>query len=477
MVQGPRQRHHRHPDHRRLDARPTSTPACAAPASGASPRCRSGQAGGNASAENGGSSLAIPKAEQEQGAGLRVHGVRERRRGRSDPHRRRRLPGHHRADSARRRSSNKEFRVLRRPEGQRDLRRVRRERRQAAGRTCRSRSTPTASSTTPSARRTSPARRSPTASRPGRTASVKYGTEQGFTVKIVQYRARPRHGPPRVTPHHCPSPRPRKEIHHDPRLTVPRWLRWRRNGTRAARLRRRLQPRAVAAGGVGGGRAAHARGRRQHRVAGDLLLGPYPAGRGHLGLRLARRGHGPAARQRHRRRPGHRDRIAATVAGHRAPGDPAGDRNGETVWPGGRQHWRPTSPVFRGTRCGWSARWRSATRTTRRSRPGTSPTSSAATTSTTTPTTPPAAFRGWLQARYSTLDALNARLGHRVLVAALQRLGPDPAAAAGRHPPEPHPAAGLQALLLGRAAGLPARRTRHPQRASPPTSPSPPTSW
>ncbi len=44
------------------------------------------------------------------------------------------------------------------------------------------------------------------------------------------------------------------------------------------------------------------------------------------------------------------------------------------------------------------------------------------------------------------------RLGHGVLVAALRRLGGDPAAPAGRLAPEPDPAAGLQALLLGRAA-------------------------
>ena len=62
------------------------------------------------------------------------------------------------------------------------------------------------------------------------------------------------------------------------------------------------------------------------------------------------------------------------------------------------------------------------------------------------------------------------RLGHGLLVAALQRLGADPAAPAGRLPPEPHPAAGLQALLLRRAQGLPARRAGraardHPGRA------------
>ncbi len=125
----------------------------------------------------------------------------------------------------------------------------------------------------------------------------------------------------------------------------------------------------------------------------------------------------------------------------------------------------------------WCAPWPNGTRTTPRSAPGTSPTSSAATTSTTTPTTPRAAFRGWLQDRYGTLDELNNAWGTDVLVPALrdwdQILPPRKAASL----PEPHAAAGLQALLLGRAAGLPARRTRHPATASPRTSPSPPTSW
>jgi beta-galactosidase GanA len=59
---------------------------------------------------------------------------------------------------------------------------------------------------------------------------------------------------------------------------------------------------------------------------------------------------------------------------------------------------------------------------TRRWPPGTSPTSSAATTSTTTPTTP-RRVPDWLREALRHHRRAQRRLGHRVLVAALQRLG------------------------------------------------------
>jgi beta-galactosidase len=82
-------------------------------------------------------------------------------------------------------------------------------------------------------------------------------------------------------------------------------------------------------------------------------------------------------------------------------------RTGETVWPGGRQHWRPTSPVFRG----YALRLTEAMATRYADHPALAAwhisnelgchnvydfSDDAA-----------AAFRDWLRARYDTIDALN----------------------------------------------------------------------
>ncbi|MFC6018323.1 beta-galactosidase [Plantactinospora solaniradicis] len=83
------------------------------------------------------------------------------------------------------------------------------------------------------------------------------------------------------------------------------------------------------------------------------------------------------------------------------------DRDGRTLWPGGRQHWRPTSPTFR----------RHALHLTRRlaERYGTHPGLAAWHISNELgchnvydySDDAAAAFRTWLRARYQTLDALN----------------------------------------------------------------------
>jgi beta-galactosidase len=126
---------------------------------------------------------------------------------------------------------------------------------------------------------------------------------------------------------------------------------------------------------------------------------------------------------------------------------------GETVWPGARQHWRPTSPVFR--------RYALDLVRTMANRYADHPALAAwhvsnelgcHKTSTTTPTTPPArSGPGYAGATKASTGST--RRGHVVLVPALQRLGTGPAAPAGRVAPQPHPAARLQALLLRRAQG------------------------
>jgi hypothetical protein len=137
--------------------------------------------------------------------------------------------------------------------------------------------------------------------------------------------------------------------------------------------------------------------------------------------------------------------------------------DGTVLWPGARQHWRPTSPVFR----------EHALRLVRAlaERYGDHP-----------------AIIAWHISNelgchniydYSD-DAARAfrvaaaalrharrpqrRLGNGLLVAALHRVGSDPAAAHRAHAPQPRPAARLRAVLVGRGARSPARRGRRARR-------------
>ena len=93
---------------------------------------------------------------------------------------------------------------------------------------------------------------------------------------------------------------------------------------RRTRLRRGVQPRAVAGGGVGAGRGAHARGGRHAGLGRDLLLGHAGTPAGRVRVRLAGQGARPAARRGHRGRPGHADRGAAALVPAPAPRGPAG---------------------------------------------------------------------------------------------------------------------------------------------------------
>ena len=205
---------------------------------------------------------------------------------------------------------------------------------------------------------------------------------------------------------------------------------------------------------------------RGHRRG--LLLGAARAGAGPVRARLARRRARPAARARHRRRPGHRHRVAAALAHRGAPRDAAVHRRRHRALARRPAGVVPQLAGLPRARAGpGDARSPSGTPTTRPWRCGTCPTSSAATTRTATATCQPPAFRDWLRARYGDARRAQRRLGHRVLEPALRRLGRDPPAAHRADLRQPHPAAGLPAVQLRRAAGLLRRRARPAAPAQP----------
>ena len=261
---------------------------------------------------------------------------------------------------------------------------------------------------------------------------------------------------------HRPAPRDHRMSRRQRWVRLARLLRDRERSW-TARLRGRLQPRPVGPGGLGRGRPADAPGRRQHRLPRHLLLGPPAADRGLVGLRLARRGDGPPARPRHRRRPRHRDRLAAAVAEcQRTRRSCPVTRTGETMWPGARQHWRPTSPVFRQHALaarrgdGEPLRRPSGARRVARLQRARLP-------------QPLRLLRRrrdrvprLAAERYGDLDALNHAWGTAFWSQRYsdwdQILPPRLAPTI----PNPTHAAGLQAVLLRRAQGLPARRARGP---------------
>ena len=179
------------------------------------------------------------------------------------------------------------------------------------------------------------------------------------------------------------------------------------------------------------------RERRGNLVDGRRLrLGAAASRARRVRLRLARPGARPAARRRHRGRPGDGDRVAAAVAGHAPPEHPAGGRaDGSGCALGSRQACCPSSPAYRERSLALVERLAAPLRRrTRRWRCGTSATSSATTSPSASATAAPTAFRGWLRRRYGDLDALNAAWGTAFWSPALRRLGRGPAAARRRRP-------------------------------------------
>ncbi len=256
------------------------------------------------------------------------------------------------------------------------------------------------------------------------------------------------------------SARTRRDHHH------PADRRHRRARARLDRpgVRVRLQPRAVGPRGLGRGRPAHARGRREPRRDQRLRLVARRAAPGRVRLRRPRPRHRPAARRRDRRRPRHRDGLDPAVAHHRPPRGPAGR---------GRRHdplarrtpgVLPELPGLPRARPRPRPRHRRALR-----RP---------------PRGPALARleRARLPQRALLLRRLRRglprlapepvrhrrgaerRLGHVLLEPALLRVGPGPAAAGDAVLHEPRPDARLRPVLVRRTARAPPRRGRGPAR-------------
>ncbi|CAA9318997.1 MAG: GH42, partial [uncultured Frankineae bacterium] len=232
-------------------------------------------------------------------------------------------------------------------------------------------------------------------------------------------------------------------------------------------VRRRLQPGAVAGGGLGRGRAPDAGGGRQRRQPGDLQLGAARAAGGDLGVRLAgprRRG---AARRGGGGRPGHRHGVPAAVVLPRPPREPAGDRGRQAAVVG-----EPAGvlPQLHGL----PRRRRAAGGGDRRALRGAPGRAHVARQQRVR--LPRLALLLRHQRRRLPHLAARAvrrprcaerRVGDGLLEPALRRLGGGPAAARLTDLAQPHPAAGLVALQLGRAAGavpLGARRGAGAQR-------------
>ena len=177
---------------------------------------------------------------------------------------------------------------------------------------------------------------------------------------------------------------------------------------RRPRVRRRLQPRAVARGDLARGRPADEGGRRQLRHPRRLLLGEARTPAGRAGVRLAGPADGPDARERHRRRPRHPHLLAPALDGPAAPRHPA--RRPRTAAPSGgaaASTSRTPAPPTAATPPPSPRTWPPATAATPPSRCGTSTTSTAPSTGATRRRRLPPLAAG----RYGTLDALNEAWG------------------------------------------------------------------
>ena len=119
-------------------------------------------------------------------------------------------------------------------------------------------------------------------------------------------------------------------------------------------------------------------------------------------------------------------------------------QDGRTLWPGGRQAFCPSSPVYREHALRAVPRdGRAVRRTPRPGAVARRPTRSGCHNARCYCDVSAAAFRDWLRARYQRRRRAQRGLGHGLLVPALRRLRGGPPATCGAGLPQPHPAARL----------------------------------
>ena len=178
---------------------------------------------------------------------------------------------------------------------------------------------------------------------------------------------------------------------------------------------------------------------------------------------------GPAARQRHRRRPGHRDRHPAALAVPRLPARSCPST--ATATRCGRAAGRPGAPARRALPRARPRPHRPSSRTRYHDHPALAmwhvSNEYACHNLPCYCDTCAAAFRRWLRAPLRPPRRPQRRLGHRVLEPALHRLGAGPAAAAHDDVRQPDPPAGLPPVQLRHPARLLPRREGGPDRALP----------
>ncbi|CAM5391283.1 Beta-galactosidase OS=Streptomyces griseomycini OX=66895 GN=FHS37_005355 PE=3 SV=1 [Streptomyces griseomycini] len=150
---------------------------------------------------------------------------------------------------------------------------------------------------------------------------------------------------------------------------------------------------------------------------------------------------------------------------------------GETLWPGRASTGVPPRPSSAGTRCAWSGSWPPATPAIRHSSPGTSTTNWSCHNVYDYSDDAARAFRDWLRARYTTLDALNSAWGTAFWSQRYtdwEQILPPRLAASHPNPTQQVWTSSASRRTRSRTICAPSGRSCGRSRRA---SPSPPTSW